>query len=255
MSDLIFTEEYVFSTIQGEGKYMGTACTFIRLSGCNLRCSWRNQDGSETLCDTPYSSFKPERNKKPILETVKLVNSLKHNHIVISGGEPFMQEGLVELVYELKNSGNFVTIETNGTTFLNTEADFISISPKLSSSANGKFKEMQNKNRIDLEELTKFLLRYDCQLKFVANTEDDINEIKDLIDQLCLSLVKESHKLGRPTKTNSENIANLVWLMPQGVSAAQLNDKAQWIWEVCEQEGWNFSDRLHVRIWGHKRGI
>lgn len=88
----------IFTSIQGEGKYTGYPCTFIRLSGCNLKCKW---------CDTPYHA---EGEK---LSVGSILSKLKLDYICITGGEPLLQ---VQEVKDLCNrfSGK-VEINTNGT--------------------------------------------------------------------------------------------------------------------------------------------
>lgn len=88
----------IFDTIQGEGPWSGLPCTFIRLAGCNLCCTW---------CDTEYSSF----NEMSIKEIGYEVN---HKHVVITGGEPFRQN-ITPLVKHIINNGYSIQIETNGT--------------------------------------------------------------------------------------------------------------------------------------------
>lgn len=90
----------MFTSIQGEGKFVGAPSFFIRLAGCNLRCEW---------CDTKYSWSKGKN--LPESEIMKKVpNWIKH--VVITGGEPLLQP-IENLVSGLKTK--FITVETNGT--------------------------------------------------------------------------------------------------------------------------------------------
>ncbi len=95
----------IYKSIQGEGFLVGSPCIFIRIQGCNLRCSW---------CDQPSSLSFIKRNMKleDILEEVEIY---KCNHIVITGGEPFTEPNLHLLVHSLLDRGYFIQIETNGT--------------------------------------------------------------------------------------------------------------------------------------------
>ncbi|MDW8067261.1 MAG: 7-carboxy-7-deazaguanine synthase QueE, partial [Aquificaceae bacterium] len=95
----------VYASIQGEGLLVGTPCVFIRVQGCNIRCPW---------CDQP--SALPFREESVKLEELfKTLESYPHRHVVITGGEPFTEESLPELVSELLIRGKSVQIETNGT--------------------------------------------------------------------------------------------------------------------------------------------
>lgn len=113
----------VFLSIQGEGRYTGFPMVFLRVAGCNLRCPF---------CDTKYAWEKEkgqEYNKEQILNL--LINKFKKiKRICITGGEPFLQEDLVEVIQFLKQFGYWVMIETNGTIYKETEADWVVVSPK-----------------------------------------------------------------------------------------------------------------------------
>lgn len=113
----------IFQSIQGEGEFMGTPCNFIRFAGCNLACPW---------CDTDWSDY-------GVLTTSQILENLdlEYSLIVLTGGEPTIQEDLRELViairsyYSDNNEVAFVAIETNGTNdtrFL--ELQWITCSPK-----------------------------------------------------------------------------------------------------------------------------
>ncbi|KKN02146.1 hypothetical protein LCGC14_1120730, partial [marine sediment metagenome] len=107
-----------FETIQGEGKYVGVPSYFIRTTGCNLRCAWKNPDNSITKCDTPYSSFSPEAGQElNINETLSKLEKTAINDIVITGGEPMLQKDIVQMVNIFGDAGYFITVETNGTIY------------------------------------------------------------------------------------------------------------------------------------------
>ena len=132
----------LFTSIQGEGKYSGVPSHFLRVSGCNLRCVFK-----DTVCDTPYSSFKPEKSLyKTMDDLVKAFKDLQTQypnvkHLVVTGGEPLLYkkdlEEFLSLVYE---DDMVITIETNGTLpILNPLGNkyriaLYSVSPKLSTS-------------------------------------------------------------------------------------------------------------------------
>jgi len=94
----------IFTSIQGESSHAGILCTFIRMAGCNLRCSY---------CDTTYAYEEGmELTENEILNEVTLIGT----HLVaITGGEPLLQKGIFHLVERLVNEGYKVLIETNGT--------------------------------------------------------------------------------------------------------------------------------------------
>ena len=151
----------MFYSIQGEGKLMGVPSFFIRTSGCNLRCSW---------CDTPYTSHYPENEKITEVEIMQTLAkaSVDCRHIVITGGEPFIQEKeLISLCSMLKSEGKHITIETNGTIYFETEADLLSISPKLSNStppiaqSGERWNTKHEEDRINIPVLKKMMTHKD----------------------------------------------------------------------------------------------
>ena len=95
----------IFKSIQGEGVHIGKPQIFVRLTGCNLRCSW---------CDTKYAL--EEGTEKSISQIVEEVEKIGLKNICITGGEPLLQkEELRELIRELKKRGYSILLETNGT--------------------------------------------------------------------------------------------------------------------------------------------
>src|SRR5687768_3452828 len=122
MSKLRIAE--IFESIQGEGIWLGTPSTFVRVSGCNLRCVW---------CDTPYASWIPEGPTMSIDELLEKVRPTI-SHVVLTGGEPMLFDPIEELARRLKERGHIITIETAGTVYRELPCDLMSISPKLTHS-------------------------------------------------------------------------------------------------------------------------
>lgn len=98
----MFQVNEIFPSIQGEGPAMGEPCTFIRFSGCNLDCPG---------CDTNHETYS-EMDQDAIMEVVE---RLDYDLVVLTGGEPFLQEGLASLITELYERGFMIDVETNGT--------------------------------------------------------------------------------------------------------------------------------------------
>src|ERR1041385_6410009 len=115
----------LFHSIQGEGILAGVPSVFVRVSGCNLRCTW---------CDTPYTSWAPEGREMTIAEIVAETQAFGASHAVVTGGEPMLFEDTVELTRELKTLGLHITIETAGKVDQPVVFDLMSISPKLANS-------------------------------------------------------------------------------------------------------------------------
>ena len=115
----------IFCSIQGEGKLAGTPSTFVRTSGCNLRCTW---------CDTPYTSWRPEGEAVGLDEILGRVHEFPARHVVLTGGEPMIAPEIEELTRRIAEAGYHLTIETAGTVWRDVVCDLASVSPKLANS-------------------------------------------------------------------------------------------------------------------------
>jgi 7-carboxy-7-deazaguanine synthase len=236
----------IFYSIQGEGKRSGVPSFFIRTNNCNLRCKFTDNN----LCDTPYTSWTPEDGKnigemsvENILEEYRKCNAVD---VVITGGEPTIQgDELKELCKGLKSLNAYITLETNGTItgdFIN-YIDLLSVSPKLLSSTpfDTKYEKMHSQNRINPEILRKFHKmntegKFDIQWKFVYCSGKDVDEILELKETIGITKDK-------------------IYLMPEGINENDLKIKRSETVEMCKKHGFNYTDRLHIIIWGSKRGV
>lgn len=113
----------IFSSIQGEGRFLGCPATFIRLAGCNLHCPW---------CDTKESWGANRGKTMGVADVIAKAKTLNQNLIVITGGEPTIQSEFYILTSALRRQGFFVCVETNGTNRLTHDdgVDWITCSPK-----------------------------------------------------------------------------------------------------------------------------
>jgi 7-carboxy-7-deazaguanine synthase len=218
----------LFYSIQGEGSLVGVPSVFIRTSGCNLRCAW---------CDTPYTSWQPEGADLTLGQIVDEVKAHPARHVVVTGGEPMIAPEIVPLTERLRGLGWHITIETAGTVFQPVACDLMSISPKLANSTpNGRWAAQHDRLRIQPEVLLELMGRYPYQLKFVIEKPDDLEEVRALIGTL-------------------EADRGRVILMAEGTDRDRLRERAVWLAEICKQEGFRFSPRLHVELWGNRRGV
>lgn len=252
-------------TIQGEGKLIGMPSLFIRLAGCNLRCVWTLDDGSISGCDTPHASF--DLSSANVMEVDEVEKLVKHNlgnikHVVITGGEPTLQHiPLIRLCKILKeDTGVHISIETNGTYFerdLSELIDFYSISPKLSNTV----VSLEDKDRISHEYAELFpvepedntprpdiIQKYidlcrknpekDFQLKFVMTGEGDIDIIKNEVLTKIIGW--------KPTD---------IVAMPLGSKRKTLIETELKTAEAAIKQGWRFTPRLHINLFGDKEGV
>src|SRR2546423_1101044 len=86
----------IFASIQGEGIWVGQPSVFVRVSGCNLRCTW---------CDTPYASWQPEGPILKLDEILEQVERFRASHVVLTGGEPMLFDGVEPLARRLTELG------------------------------------------------------------------------------------------------------------------------------------------------------
>lgn len=231
-----------FYSLQGEGKLAGTPSWFVRLSGCNLRCSW---------CDTPYASWQPESAGRAIDDLVREARATGARHAVLTGGEPMIFPGLVPLSRALADAGMHITIETAGTVppAAGLACDLMSISPKLANStpteaecrARGvetAWSARHESRRINTAALRALLDRFPSpahQLKFVVRGEADLPEIDALLANLT-------------GWTPSD-----ILLMPEGTTQPTPGQRDAVV-RMCLARGWRYAHRLHIDLFGHTRG-
>jgi 7-carboxy-7-deazaguanine synthase len=224
----------LFYSIQGEGKLLGVPSVFVRASGCNLRCTW---------CDTPYASWSPEGEDVPVERIVERVRAFPAaRQVVLTGGEPMIMPEIESLCDALKAADYHITIETAATVYRPLKVDLASLSPKLSNSTphqreGGRFARVHEQNRLNVPVIQRFIdAAPDFQLKFVVAQESDVVEIRFILDQL-----------------SGWSPADVL-LMPEGTDAGTLNDRSAWLAELCRANGFRFCPRLHVLLYGNRRG-
>lgn len=223
----------VFASIQGEGILSGIPSLFIRTSGCNLRCRW---------CDTPYASWAPEGEDWTVGRIVDWVAQQPvYRHVVLTGGEPMIQPELPELARQLDALGLNITIETAGTVFADLACHLLSLSPKLANStppleSAGDWATRHDRLRVNEDVLLRLTRRYEYQLKFVVASPEDLGEIRALA-RLC------------------QTAPDRVLLMSEARNADELHERSVWLVDICKQTGYRFCPRLHVELFGGRRGF
>ncbi|WP_086608714.1 7-carboxy-7-deazaguanine synthase QueE [Erythrobacter donghaensis] len=229
----------IFASLQGEGPSMGVPVAFVRLSRCNLACTW---------CDTAYTwhfegdnrphrdgvAYDRKANQVTLspAETAERIAALGQKRLVITGGEPLLQaSALAEMLAHLPDIT--VEIETNGTVApparLDVRVDQYNVSPKLSHSGNPAELALLP------ERLDAWASEPRAFLKFVVASPADVDEVLAL---------QERYRF-RPER---------VFLMAEGTDSATLRARQAWLSDLCLQHGFRMSDRMHIHLYGDTRG-
>ncbi len=225
----------IFHSLQGEGELTGVPSVFIRTSGCNLRCRW---------CDTKYASWEPEGTQLSVEAIVAEVQRHPAAHVVLTGGEPMLARELPALAATLRTLGKHLTIETAGTVPPGGIAcDLASLSPKLVHATplpgeiDSAWIARHEATRLQPAILRAWLSAYPSQLKFVISTPEDLAEVQSLIAALDLPIP-----------------AHRILLMPEGIDQPTLESRREFLVAACRAHGYRYCERLHVTLFGHRRG-
>jgi 7-carboxy-7-deazaguanine synthase len=195
-----------------------------------LRCKW---------CDTKYAWDNEAGNDYSIEKILQMVQQWPSKFIVITGGEPMINSDLPQLLRKLKALGKHITVETAGIAFIqDLTCDLMSISPKLSNStpAEPDLAAIHEDSRLDTAVLRKLIDDYKYQLKFVVDSQDDLPQIQQTIEEIGnVDLEK-------------------VMLMPQARTRDEFLAKSPMVADMCKRTGFTFCQRLQVLLWDNKRG-
>lgn len=233
------SHDNVFYTIQGEGPSAGKPAIFVRTAYCNLKCSF---------CDSPYTWKSEYVNslEKPFLNTWEEIYSsicalnTECKRVVITGGEPLMfEKELASLFYKLMENKYTIEIETNGTVMPSLGVYFqfpelfqFNVSPKLSNnSVDSKEK------RVKPAVIAEFLKLKNAYFKFVIANKEDWEEVKSVFIKPFM-IPK-----------------NKVYLMPKGAMSYELDENRHSVMELAKLNCVNYSDRLHILVYGLTRGV
>ncbi|MFC5051242.1 7-carboxy-7-deazaguanine synthase QueE [Rubritalea spongiae] len=239
----------IFHTLQGEGVSMGVPSIFIRSSLCNLHCTWCDTDYTWNWEGTPwphendqvegYKKFKKSDYilECPIEEVAAQVQHFPCKNLILTGGEPLLQQdawlALINFLRSSDPSYRF-EIETNGTQLPNSEMaeaiDQFNVSTKLSNSGNPA------KLRDNPKAMQWFAQSPKTWFKFVIQDPTDLAEMQEI--ELKYTIPRER-----------------ILLMPEGRDEKTLHRRRLWLADLCRDHGYRFSDRLHIQLWGAKRGV
>ena len=221
----------IFYSLQGEGPSLGIPSVFLRLAMCNLACTW---------CDTKYTwdwanfDYAREVVSLEVSQLEERILGFDCPNLVITGGEPLLQQSdLIPLVTSLKSLGMRFEVETNGTIApgpeLARDIDQWNVSPKLANSGNPA------ERREEPSALAAFQQLPNAYFKFVVADPGDVDEVCGFRDRYSLP-------------------SQRVILMPEGRTLEALKSRSVWVSKACIKEGFRFSTRLHILLWGDERG-
>lgn len=155
----------IFPCVQGEGTLVGTPMALVRLQGCNLRCPWCDTVAAQEV--TPVYEF----SGADLVEWMRAQGYLSTGWTLITGGEPAIWE-LSSMVNALRDAGQSVAVETNGTLPINATINWLCVSPKLDVPGGG--------------EIDHQVLRQANEVKFVIGNQGDL----DLVDQFMATRLR-----------------------------------------------------------------
>jgi 7-carboxy-7-deazaguanine synthase len=219
-----------FTSIQGEGLLAGVPSHFIRTSGCNMRCRW---------CDTPYTSWEPEGERRPVGELVDGARASGVRHVVVTGGEPLLQREIGALTASLAAAGLHITVESAGTVDPPFHCDLLSLSPKTANSdPSDSHRDRHRQLRLNVALTAGLLKRFpEHQLKFVVEGAEDMPEILEML--AGFGAVEPARVL----------------LMAQGRTIEEVAERAPAIAALCLEHGFRYTPRLHLDLFGGGRGV
>jgi 7-carboxy-7-deazaguanine synthase len=213
----------VFFSIQGEGATAGLPAVFVRLQGCSVGCRW---------CDTKYS-WDPEAGRSGDVPSILgEIAVFPCRRVVVTGGEPLESALLPPLLAALHGAHHVIEVETSGTLTPPPGAPLPiqwNVSVKLAGSGVAEAK------RINPAAIRAFLDR-GAWWKFVVSEPADVAEVLRLAERFALPRER-------------------ILLQPEGMRREELAERSPWVVEACKLHGFRFSPRLHVEIWGARRGV
>lgn len=211
-----------FLSIQGEGPSAGAPAHFVRLQGCDVGCSW---------CDTKYS-WDPGGGEPIDLDTLweRMLALGEAALLVVTGGEPLQHPGIGMLLDGALARWQRIEVETSGILPPPRRA------PNLCYNVSPKLPRATPRWRETWRHIASWLEDPNTTFKIVVGDAPDIEDAQRLIAE---------HRIP----------AARVMLMPEGLTEESLRSRAPAVVESCKQSGYRFSPRLHIWLWGARRGV
>jgi organic radical activating enzyme len=220
--DSIYRVSEIFRSLQGEGPSAGTPAHFVRLQGCSVGCHW---------CDTKYSWDAGGGSGVPAERIWSEARGLGEAPLlVVTGGEPLEHTGLTPLLDQALERWPRVEVETSGIAPppLSHPRLFYNVSPKLPSATAGWAASWRH--------IAAWVADPRVTFKIVVGDPPDPADATRLIAE---------HRIP----------AARVMLMPEGITEERVRAHAPVVAELCQREGYRMSPRLHIWLWGARRGV
>jgi 7-carboxy-7-deazaguanine synthase len=208
----------IFKSIQGESTYAGLPCTFVRLAGCNLRC---------TYCDTNYAYYHGKELSDD--EIISKIGEYGARLIEFTGGEPLLQEETPGLITTLLNKGYKVLIETNGSICIGCLDQRLTIIMDYKTPGSGMSERMNDRN-------FQFLKGTD-QVKFVLMDKNDYEWTKDIIIKYNLIEKFGDNILMAPAYGVLSPKTLVSWILRDNLHVRLQLQIQKYIWSPEEAEG------------------
>ena len=212
----------IFFSLQGEGPSAGTPAHFLRLQGCDVGCTW---------CDSRYTWDAAGGSERPLERVLAETLALgAADLVVVTGGEPLEHAGVEDLLVAAASRWRRVEVETSGVLPppLSRPNLFWNVSPKLPS--------VTPRWAATWVHAARWVAEPNATFKIVVGDPSDADDALRLIGEW--SLPRER-----------------VMLMPEGLTDAAVRTRAVALAELCKREGLRLSPRLHVWMWGARRGV
>jgi 7-carboxy-7-deazaguanine synthase len=206
----MLTINEIFYSIQGESTRAGRPCVFVRLTACDLRCTW---------CDTPYAFH--EGRKQSVADVVSAVEQYDCPLVEITGGEPLLQEDVYELMERLIAGGRTVLLETGGHRPIDrVPAAVVKIvDVKCPASGEARRNDWTNLSRLAAHDEVKFVVQDRADYEFAR----DVIARHDLVARTAAVLISPVHGVLEP-RTLSE------WMLADHSSARLQLQIHKYIW-------------------------
>lgn len=220
----------IFASLQGEGPSSGVPCLFVRLAQCNLHCVW---------CDTRYTwdwqqfRYDDEVHVEPVARVAERVAAAPEKRLVLTGGEPLLQQAALAELLGAIPTDVFVEVETNGTQrplpALAERVDQWNVSPKLSSCGDPERLRIKPDALLALRDTDRAFL------KLVVNGDGDLAEADELVARFSWPRSR-------------------VLFMPEARSKEELDRRSPAVARAAAARGLRFSSRLHLTLFDGRRG-